>query len=59
KLEKFLKSIKIPVVTHLRDSQNYIRAAEYGIGIFEMAPYLVETDLEQWRPLINWVEQKK
>ena len=59
KLEKFLKSIKIPVVTHLRDSQNYIRAAEYGIGIFEMAPYMVETDLEQWRPLINWVEQKR
>ena len=37
-LEKFLNSLKIPFVTHLRDSQNYIRAAERGIGIFELAP---------------------
>jgi len=59
KLEKFLKALKIPFVTHLRDSQNYIRAAEYGIGIFEMAPYLVQADLEQWRPLIRWVERNR
>ncbi len=61
KLETFLGQLKkrIPFVTHLRDSQNYIRAAEQGIGIFEMAPYLVQADLEQWRPLIRWVEGKK
>ncbi|MFC1665091.1 AAA family ATPase [Pseudomonadota bacterium] len=58
-LEKFLKSLKIPFVTHLRDSQNYIRAAERGIGIFELAPYLVDHDLDQWRPLIKWIDGKK
>ena len=58
KLQTFMKAIKIPFVTHLRDSQNYIRSAEYGIGIFEMAPYQVRTDLEEWRPLITWIEKK-
>ncbi len=57
-LEKFLKSLEIPFVTTLRDTQNYIRAAERGVGIFEMAPSMVEQDLKQWRPLINWIEGK-
>ena len=58
-LEEFLRSLEIPFVTTLRDTQNYVRAAERGIGIFEMAPSLVERDMEQWRPLINWIEGKK
>jgi hypothetical protein len=26
--------------------------------VFELPPYLAEKDIEQWRPLINWIEQK-
>ncbi len=58
-LEQFLKGLEIPFVTVLRDTQNYIRAARAGIGIFELAPSEVAQDLEQWRPLINWIEGKK
>ena len=57
-LVEFLKKLDIPVITSLRDSQNYIRAADHGIGIFEMSPSEVNQDIEQWRPLINWVEGK-
>jgi len=57
-LQKFLRSLKIPFVTSLRDTQNYIRAAENGIGIFELAPPMVEKDLEQWRPLTRWLNEK-
>lgn len=57
-LERFLRGIDIPFVTSLRDTQNYIRAAERGVGIFEMAPSAVQQDLKQWRPLINWIEGK-
>ena len=56
-LERFLKTLDIPLVTHLRDTQNYIRAAERGIGIFEMPPYLVDQDIDTWRPLIKWIER--
>jgi len=55
-LERFLSKMKIPLVTHLRDTQNYIRAADGGYGIFEMSPYQVDRDIEQWRPLIQWIE---
>ncbi len=59
RLEEFFKSIKIPVITHLRDSQNYVRSAHTGLGVFDMAPSAVEKEIEQWRPLIHWVEGKR
>lgn len=56
-LEQFLDKMKIPLITHLRDAQNYIRAAAAGHGIFEMSPYQVDKDIKQWRPLIKWIEK--
>ena len=58
-LEEFLELLKIPFITHLRDTQNYIRAADKGLGIFEMAPSSVAQDIEQWEPLIKWVQSKR
>jgi len=59
KLEKFLKSLKIPFVATLRDTQNYIHAEERGLGIFEMAPSAVAHDVEQWEPLLKWLRSKR
>lgn len=58
-LQAFVKSLKIPFITSLRDTQNYIHAEERGIGIFEMAPSKVWQDLEQWEPLIKWLRSKR
>jgi len=58
-LYSFLKSLKIPFVTTLRDTQNYIHAEERGLGIFEMAPSKVWQDLEQWEPLLKWLRSKR
>ena len=58
-LYAFLKSLKIPFITTLRDTQNYIHAEEVGAGIFEMAPSKVWQDLEQWDPLIKWLRSKR
>lgn len=55
-LERFLGKMKIPMITHLRDTQNYIRAAETGYGVLEMSPHQAHQDLVQWRPLIKWLE---
>ncbi len=57
-LMRFLGTLEIPIITTLRDSQNYVRAAESGIGLFEMKPYLVREDWDQWRPLIGWLAQR-
>jgi len=58
-LMKFLETLNIPVVATLRDSQNYIRAAEFGQGLFEMKPNQVREDMEQWLPLIGWLAQRR
>ncbi|MEJ2060900.1 MAG: AAA family ATPase [Gammaproteobacteria bacterium] len=58
-LESFLKKMKIPVVTHLRDNMNYIRAAERGLGIHEFAPHATDIDRQQWEPLVKWVKSKR
>ncbi len=58
-LEEYLGHQKIPVLTHLRESQNYIRSAEKGLGLFELAPSQVWPDLEQWDPIIEWLNSRK
>ena len=56
-LQSFLNSLKLPFVTTLRDSQNYIRASTQGIGIFEMDSRIVARDIEQWQPLLQWITE--
>ena len=46
KLMRFLDSLGIPIIAVLRDSQNFVHAAEEGIGICELQPYRVKKDIE-------------
>jgi hypothetical protein len=55
-LMRFLEKLEIPIVATVRDSQNYVRAAEQGVGIHEMKPYSVKEDLAQWQSLLAWLE---
>ncbi len=55
-LERFLKTLKLPFIATLRDTQNYVHAAERGIGIHEMWDKRTESDKAQWRPLVRWLE---
>jgi len=54
-LIRFLHTLGIPIVATLRDSQNYVRAAEFGLGVHEMKTYVAQDDVEQWEPLIAWL----
>jgi hypothetical protein len=56
---RFLGSLKIPVVATLRDSQNYVRAAECGVGLFEMKRHVAAQDLADWNDLLAWLKQKE
>jgi chromosome partitioning protein len=58
-LMRFLATLRIPVIATLRDSQNYVRAAEQGVGIHEMKRYVVEQDLEDWQPMLAWLKAKE
>jgi hypothetical protein len=54
-LIRFLHTLGIPIVAIIRDSQNYVRAAEAGIGVHEMKSYVAQADVEQWAPLVTWL----
>jgi chromosome partitioning protein len=58
-LEDFLERTGITLLGHLRESQNYIRSAETGLGIFEMAPAQVYKDVVQWDAIIDWLASSK
>lgn len=55
-LEAYLGHLKLPFITHFRESQNYIRAAEEGLAIFELAPSQVYKDVIQWDGLLDWLK---
>ena len=55
-LESFLRQFDLPVVTFLRDTVLYANAALAGKSIFDLAPSLVERDVEQWQPLVDWLD---
>jgi chromosome partitioning protein len=54
-LRTFLGSLETPVVTFLRDTQNYVHLAARGLTLWDVAPSRVERDVEQWQPLVNWI----
>lgn len=58
-LEEFLSKQKIPFLTTLRDSQNYVRAADRGLGVFELGPAASAIDREQWQPILKWLKSKR
>lgn len=55
-LERFLQDTGLPVIAHLRDTQNYVQAAAHGLTIFELSPRRAAQDWEQWQPILRWAE---
>jgi chromosome partitioning protein len=58
-LIRFLHTLGIPIVATIRDSQNYVRAAELGVGVHEMKSYVAREDVEQWLPLVQWLARPR
>jgi chromosome partitioning protein len=57
-LKRFLSKLEYPLVGELRDTQNYVRAAEQGLGIHEVRPASrVRRDVAAWRTLSDWIEK--
>src|ERR1700686_2871249 len=52
---RYLHTLGIPIVATIRDSQNYLRGAELGIGVHEMKSYVAQEDVAQWVPLVEWL----
>jgi chromosome partitioning protein len=55
-LKTFLGTLDVPVIGHLRDTQNYVQLAARGLTIWDVAPSRVIRDLEQWQPITAWID---
>ena len=58
-LDEFLLTLRFSFPTHLRDSMHYVRAAEKGLGIFDMPRYATRTERDDWVPLLRWLGSQR
>lgn len=55
-LQRFLDGLGLPVLGYIRSTQNYVQLAARGLTLFDIAPGRVQQDIEQWQPIIRWLE---
>ena len=56
-LHHYLATLPLPVVAWLRDTQHYVQLAARGLTLWDVAPGRIERDLEQWKPLAEWINR--
>ncbi len=58
-LERFLNSLGLPFLTRISDSDVHVKAAEAGIGIFEMPPSTAAAECAEFMPIVEWVGSQR
>ena len=58
-LENFLNALNLRLLARLIDSDTWLRAAESGVGIFEMDENLSISERKQFTPIAEWVEDRR
>jgi chromosome partitioning protein len=56
-LLEILNGFETPTIAVLRDSQNYVHAADLGLGICELPHYRVKEDIAQMDLIVDWLDQ--
>jgi len=54
-LREWAQALGLPFLGVLRETQNYVRCVERGLAIFDLPPARVQTDLDQWLPILDWL----
>lgn len=55
-LRGFVEELELPVLGFIRNTQNYVHLAAGGLTLFDVPRGRVAKDLEQWQPIIEWLE---
>lgn len=55
-LRQMCDALELPLIATLRDSQNYVTAAEQGMGIFDITGRKASFDKRQWRLLTDCLD---
>lgn len=56
-LMRFLSSLRIPVIAVLRDSQNFVAAADEGLGIYELPYFRAKQDIAEMSKIVDWLDR--
>jgi chromosome partitioning protein len=54
-LQRFLNSLKLPFLTSIHDSENYLSASEKGLGVFEMDESATIAERQEFMPMLKWL----
>jgi chromosome partitioning protein len=54
-LRQWAEGLQLPFLGALRETQTYVKCLEHGLTIFDMPAAKVESDLAQWRSIIEFV----
>lgn len=55
-LGEWAGAIGLPLIGVLRETQNYVRCVERGLSIFDLPAARVQTDIDQWQPILAWMD---
>jgi chromosome partitioning protein len=55
-LQRFLTSLKLPFLTSISDSENYLSAVEKGLGVFEMDEAITGAERQELLPIFMWLD---
>jgi chromosome partitioning protein len=56
-IEELMEEVGLPLVSVLRDTQNYSIAMESGLGISELKSGTSAKDRKHWDPILDWLLQ--
>ena len=55
-LRQFVARTELPLLTMLRNTQNYPLLAARGLTEFDLPPQQAQRDLTQWQPICDWLD---
>jgi chromosome partitioning protein len=55
-LQRFIEGLNLPVLSYLRNTQNYVQLAAHGLTLWDIAASRVQRDLDQWQPITAWMD---
>lgn len=54
-LAKFIDSLGVECPVYIRQGQIYVHLAAHGLSIFDSKTNIFAKEVDQWRPLIDWI----
>lgn len=54
-LEAWARTLGLPFIGTLRETQGYVRCIEHGLTLFDLPAAKAQADIDEWRPIVDWL----